>query len=102
MAKIEEISRKKDELNVEFMTQTKEALITKMEHSEEKREAIISDLKEKLKVIFGLIETRVYGDEKEVAECNFNFEFPYCRFTPTRSSGTRKCWRNRKSTSEML
>lgn len=52
MAKIEEISRKKDELNVEFITQTKEALITKMEHSEEKREAIISDLKEKLKVIF--------------------------------------------------
>lgn len=51
MAKIEEISRKKDELNVEFITQTKEALITKMEHSEEKREAIISDLKEKLKVI---------------------------------------------------
>lgn len=51
MAKIEEASRKKDELNVEFMAQTKEALINKMEHSEEKREAIISDLKEKLKVI---------------------------------------------------
>jgi stathmin len=51
MAKIEEATRKKDELNAEFMMQTKEALITKMEHSEEKREAIISDLKEKLKVI---------------------------------------------------
>lgn len=51
MAKIEEATRKKDELNVEFMTQTKEALINKMEHSEEKREAIISELKEKLKVI---------------------------------------------------
>lgn len=51
MAKIEEATRKKDELNAEFMTQTKEALNTKMEHSEEKREAIISDLKEKLKVI---------------------------------------------------
>lgn len=51
MAKIEEASRKKDELNVEFKTQTKENLILKMEHSEEKREAIISDLKEKLKVI---------------------------------------------------
>lgn len=50
MAKIEEASRKKDELNAEFMSQTKEALINKMEHSEEKREAIISDLKEKLKV----------------------------------------------------
>lgn len=50
MAKIEEASRKKDELNAEFMTQTKEALISKMENSEEKREAIITDLKEKLKV----------------------------------------------------
>lgn len=50
MAKIEEATRKKDELNVEFIAQTKEALNTKMEHSEEKREAIISELKEKLKV----------------------------------------------------
>lgn len=51
MAKIEEAARKKDELNNEFMIHTKEALLTKMEHSEEKREAIITDLKEKLKVI---------------------------------------------------
>lgn len=51
MAKIEEASRKKDELNNEFIIHTKEALLTKMEHSEEKREAIITDLKEKLKVI---------------------------------------------------
>lgn len=52
MAKIEDATRKKDECNAKFMTQTKEALINKMEHSEEKREAIISDLKEKLKVDF--------------------------------------------------
>ena len=52
MAKIEEASRKKDELNVEFIAQTKEALDTKIKHTEEKREAIISDLKEKLKVIY--------------------------------------------------
>jgi stathmin len=50
-AKIEEATRKKDELNNEFKTQTKEALKSKMGNSEEKREAIISDLKEKLKVI---------------------------------------------------
>lgn len=50
MAKIQEASRKKDELNHEFIEQTKEALMSKMEHSEEKREAIIMDLKEKLKV----------------------------------------------------
>lgn len=50
MAKIEEASRKKDELNNEFIVQTKEALSAKMEHTEGKREAIITDLKEKLKV----------------------------------------------------
>lgn len=59
MAKIEEASRKKDELNVEFINQTKEALDTKIKHTEEKREAIISDLKEKLKVIHKLIKRRV-------------------------------------------
>jgi len=51
MLKIEEAYRKKDELNNEFIAQTKENLNSKMEHSEEKRDAIISDLKEKLKVI---------------------------------------------------
>jgi hypothetical protein len=50
VAKIEEASRKKVELNHEFINQTKEALISKMEQSEEKREAIIMDIKEKLKV----------------------------------------------------
>lgn len=50
MTKIEEISRKKDELNNDFKEQTKEALEAKMEHYEEKRDAIITDMKEKLKV----------------------------------------------------
>jgi hypothetical protein len=50
MAKIEEASRKKDELNNEFILQTSKSLVNKMEQSEEKRDAIISDLKEKLKV----------------------------------------------------
>lgn len=51
-AKIEEASRKKEELDKEFAAQTKEALEAKMEQYEEKREALISDMKEKLKVIF--------------------------------------------------
>jgi hypothetical protein len=50
MARIEEASRKKDELNNEFICQAKETLVSKMGHSEEKREAIISDMREKLKV----------------------------------------------------
>lgn len=64
MAKIEEATRKKDELNAEFMTQTKEALTSKMEHSEEKREAIISDLKEKLKVISSVNYEREAGRKR--------------------------------------
>lgn len=50
IVKIEEATRKKDELNNEFIIQTKEALEAKMETVIEKREAIISDKKEKLKV----------------------------------------------------
>lgn len=50
VSKIEEMSRKRDELNNEFITQTKENLDAKMENYEEKRDAIITDMKEKLKV----------------------------------------------------
>lgn len=50
LAKVEEATRKKDEITNEFITQTKEQLESKMELHVEKREAIISDLKEKLKV----------------------------------------------------
>lgn len=100
MAKIEEISRKKEELHVEFVTQTKEALINKMGHSEEKREAIISDLKEKLKVILAFrIETARCGTRN--VECNLSSSFRR-RYTPMRSSGTRKCWKNKKSRNETL
>uniref|UniRef100_A0A336KWK4 CSON000781 protein n=1 Tax=Culicoides sonorensis TaxID=179676 RepID=A0A336KWK4_CULSO len=49
-AKIEEASRKKEELDKEFAAHTKEALEAKMEQYEEKREALITDMKEKLKV----------------------------------------------------
>ena len=49
LSKIEEASKKKDEQNNVFITQTKEALDQKMENHIEKREAYISDLKTKLK-----------------------------------------------------
>lgn len=51
VSKIEEMSRKRDELNIEFINQTKENLDAKMENYEEKRDAIITDMKEKLKVM---------------------------------------------------
>lgn len=50
MTKIEEIARKKDELNNEFIHHTKEALDAKMEQCVEKRDAIMTEVKEKLKV----------------------------------------------------
>ncbi|XP_023166188.1 stathmin isoform X7 [Drosophila hydei] len=50
LAKVEEATRKKDEITNEFITQTKEQLENKMETHVEKREAIISDMKEKLKI----------------------------------------------------
>lgn len=49
-SKIEEIARKKDELNIEFINQTKEALDAKMEYHVEKRDALMTDMKKKLKV----------------------------------------------------
>lgn len=49
-SKIEEIARKKDELHIEFVNQTKEALDAKMEHHVEKRDALMTDMKKKLKV----------------------------------------------------
>ncbi|XP_023159358.1 stathmin isoform X3 [Ceratitis capitata] len=50
LSKIEEATRKKDEITNEFINQTKEKLETKIEQHVEKREAIISDMKEKLKI----------------------------------------------------
>lgn len=52
MARIGEASRKKDEFNSSFINSTKEQLETKMETVVEKREALITDKKEKLKVRF--------------------------------------------------
>uniref|UniRef100_A0A1B6DRJ8 Stathmin n=1 Tax=Clastoptera arizonana TaxID=38151 RepID=A0A1B6DRJ8_9HEMI len=49
LSKIEEASKKKDEQNNVFVTQTKEALDQKMELYSENREAYISDLKNKLR-----------------------------------------------------
>lgn len=50
VAKIGEASRKKDELNNSYINNTKEQLESKMETVVEKREALLSDKKEKLKV----------------------------------------------------
>lgn len=62
MSKIEEATRKKDELNMEFMNQAKESLENKMGNYEENREAIMMDMKEKLKVwILSLVFERIFS-----------------------------------------
>lgn len=48
--RIEEASRKKNEMDKEFSIQAKETLEAKMGNYEENRDSIMSELKEKLKV----------------------------------------------------
>lgn len=91
--KIEEIARKKDELNNEFMSQTKEALHAKMEHCEEKRDAIITEVKEKLKVRTYIVCLR----SVVAAANNGNWIMHWHRCTPRRSNGRVCRWSSRKS-----
>ncbi|OXU28367.1 hypothetical protein TSAR_006418 [Trichomalopsis sarcophagae] len=60
LSKIEEVARKKDELNASFVNATRESLDIKMNNSEEKREAFITDLRSKLKEhLEGVEKTRL-------------------------------------------
>ncbi|XP_070855545.1 stathmin isoform X3 [Drosophila suzukii] len=69
LAKVEEATRKKDEITNEFISQTKEQLESKMELHVEKREAIISDMKEKLKIHAQEIEkTRETLEQQKASE----------------------------------
>ena len=49
LSKIEEAARKKDELSAAFIAATRESLDAKMNHTVEKRESHISELKTKMK-----------------------------------------------------
>lgn len=60
LSKIEEVARKKDELNETFVKATRESLDMKMNNSEEKREAYITDIRSKLKEhLEGVEKTRL-------------------------------------------
>ena len=52
IARIQEVSRRKQNLNNQFKNQTKEQLDKQMENHSEKRESIINDIKENIKVYF--------------------------------------------------
>lgn len=83
LMKIEEASRKKNELNQEFISNAKDTLVSKMEHCEEKRDAIISDKLEKIKVSFASICVTVGLIINETKINTFN------RSTPTRLNETK-------------
>ncbi|KAL6424804.1 hypothetical protein ACFW04_010024 [Cataglyphis niger] len=68
LSKIEEASRKKDELSAAFMAATRESLDTKMNNSEEKREAHIADLKNKLKEHLESVEKTRLNLEQQTEE----------------------------------
>lgn len=68
MAKIEEASRKKDEMDQLFKTHAKELLDTKMEQYEEKREQQITEIKEKLKMHAAEIEKTRHSLEHTKSE----------------------------------
>lgn len=75
MAKIEEATRKKDELDKEFKTHAKVVLESKMEQYEEKRVAQITEMKEKLKMHAAEIEkTRLSLEQAKTEELKLQLE----------------------------
>ncbi|XP_025993841.2 vicilin-like seed storage protein At2g18540 isoform X1 [Solenopsis invicta] len=68
LSKIEEASRKKDELSAAFITATRESLDAKMNNTEEKREAHIAELKNKLKEHLESVEKTRLSLEQQTEE----------------------------------
>ncbi|XP_076222676.1 stathmin isoform X2 [Nomia melanderi] len=68
LSKIEEAARKKDELSAAFIAATRESLHAKMNNTEEKREAHIAELKNKLKEHFESIEKSRLSLEQQTKE----------------------------------
>ncbi|XP_032678080.1 stress response protein NST1 isoform X1 [Odontomachus brunneus] len=68
LSKIEEASRKKDELSAAFIAATRESLDAKMNNTEEKREAHIAELKNKLKEHLESVEKTRLSLEQQTEE----------------------------------
>ncbi|XP_034947035.1 histone-lysine N-methyltransferase, H3 lysine-79 specific isoform X2 [Chelonus insularis] len=68
LSKIEETARKKDELTSAFIIATRESLDAKMNNSEEKREAHITELKNKLKEHLESVEKTRLNLEQQTQE----------------------------------
>ncbi|KAF7404786.1 hypothetical protein HZH66_003692 [Vespula vulgaris] len=68
LSKIEEVARKKDELSAAFIAATRESLDAKMNNTEEKREAHIAELKNKLKEHLESVEKSRLSLEQQTEE----------------------------------
>ncbi|XP_029164655.1 uncharacterized protein At1g10890 isoform X2 [Nylanderia fulva] len=90
ISKIEEKSRKKDELNAAFITATREALDAKMNNTEEKREAHIADLKSKLKEHLDAVEQTRLGLELQTEEVRYAVEEKLKTATAQREENIKK------------
>lgn len=92
MSRIEQAGRKKDEMNKDFANQAKEALDAKMGNYEEKRGAIMSDLKEKLKV-------RSYAKllSRSIESNDLRFLFSRLRLNSKRSRRLASLWNNKSN-----
>lgn len=83
--RIEEASRKKSEMDKEFSIQAKESLQIKMENYEENREAIMSEIKDKLKVRYTHTLQLVYCHNRYFLFNNReHFDFHRCNFKKSR------------------
>ncbi|XP_033335101.1 stathmin isoform X1 [Megalopta genalis] len=74
LSRIEEAARKKDELSAAFIAATRESLDAKMNNTEEKREAHIAELKNKLKEHFESFEKSRLSLEQQTEEVRLAVE----------------------------
>ncbi|KAL7306408.1 hypothetical protein TKK_0001826 [Trichogramma kaykai] len=90
LSKIEEVSRKKDELNETFVNATRESLNLKMKDNEEKREAYINDLKNKLKEHLETVEKTRLSLDQQTEEVRVALEEKLKTATAQRDENTKK------------
>lgn len=93
MSRIEQAGRKKDEMNKDFANQAKEALDAKMGNYEEKREAIMTDLKEKLKVLTTEMNNNYRVNRRDI----FEFIISLFRINSKKSKRLASLWNSRSN-----
>ena len=90
LSKIEEVSKKRDELNKSFVNATKESLDNKMNNMGGKREAYITDLKSKLKEHLESVEKTRLSLEQQTEEVRKAVEEKLKTAAAQRDENTKK------------